>query len=32
MKHYFQGKDFLGFKDMTREEIQYILDLSIDFK
>lgn len=32
MRQYFRGKDFLGFKDMTREEIEYILDLSIDFK
>lgn len=32
MKHYFEGKDFLGFKDLNREQIQYIVDLSIDFK
>ena len=32
MRHYFQGKDFLGFKDFNREEIKYIMDLSIEFK
>lgn len=32
MRHYFRGKDFLGFKDMTPEEIKYIVDLAIDFK
>lgn len=32
MRHYFRGKDFLGFKDLDREQIKYIVDLSIDFK
>lgn len=32
MRNKFRGKDFLGFKDMNREEIQYILDLSLEFK
>ncbi len=32
MKHYFQGKDFLAFKDMTFEEIDYIVNLSLEFK
>ncbi len=32
MRHYFQGRDFLGFKDFNREQIKYIADLSMDFK
>lgn len=32
MRHYFRGRDFLGFKDYTYEEIKYIVDLAIDFK
>ncbi|AUB54463.1 ornithine carbamoyltransferase [Enterococcus mundtii] len=32
MRNRFKGKDYLGFKDMTREEIEFITDLSLDFK
>ena len=32
MRSHFQNKDFLGFKDMTPEEILYITELSLDFK
>lgn len=32
MRDRFRGKDFLAFKDMTREEIEFIVDLSLDFK
>lgn len=32
MKHYFLGRDFLGFKDLNKEEIKYIVDLSLEFK
>lgn len=32
MRNRFRGKDFLAFKDMDREELAYIVDMSIDFK
>ncbi|APT14849.1 ornithine carbamoyltransferase [Lactobacillus jensenii] len=32
MRNRFKGKDFLAFKDMDREEIEFITDLSLDFK
>lgn len=32
MRNRFRGKDFLAFKDMDREEIEYIVDMSIEFK
>lgn len=32
MKHKFQGKNFLAFKDMSKEEILYLTDLSLWFK
>lgn len=32
MRNRFRGKDYLAFKDMTREEIEYIVDLSIELK
>ncbi|WP_025730119.1 ornithine carbamoyltransferase [Atopobacter phocae] len=32
MRHQFKGEDFLAFKDMTKEEILFITDLSLDFK
>ncbi|NLH00724.1 MAG: ornithine carbamoyltransferase [Clostridiales bacterium] len=32
MRNRFRGKDFLAFKDMDREEIEYIVDLSIELK
>ena len=27
MRNTFKGKDYLAFKDMTREEIEFIVDL-----
>ncbi|MGT2888644.1 ornithine carbamoyltransferase [Streptococcus didelphis] len=32
MRNRFKGKDYLAFKDMTREEIEFITDLSLEFK
>ena len=32
MRNRFKGKDFLAFKDMDREEIEFLTDLSLDFK
>lgn len=32
MRTPFKGKDYLAFKDMTREEIEFITDLSLSFK
>lgn len=32
MRNNFKGKDFLAFKDMSKEEIEFITDLSLDFK
>lgn len=32
MRNMFKGKNFLAFKDMNREEIEYLVDLSLDFK
>lgn len=32
MRNRFRGKDYLAFKDMNREEIEFIVDLSLDFK
>ena len=32
MRNRFRGKDYLAFKDMDREEIEFIVDLSLDFK
>ncbi|GHT78216.1 ornithine carbamoyltransferase [Spirochaetia bacterium] len=32
MRTSFKGKDFLAFKDMTREEIDFIVELSLSFK
>lgn len=32
MRNRFKGKDYLAFKDMTREEIEFITDLGLDFK
>ena len=32
MRNRFRGKDYLAFKDMSREEIEFIVDLSLDFK
>lgn len=32
MRDKFKGKDFLGFKDFTAEEIEYLVDLSAYFK
>ena len=32
MRNTFKGKDYLAFKDMTREEIEFIVDLSLSFK
>ncbi len=32
MRNRFRGKDFLAFKDMDREEIEFITDLSLDLK
>ncbi len=32
MRNRFRGKDYLAFKDMDREEIEYIVDLSIELK
>ncbi|MDR0921114.1 MAG: ornithine carbamoyltransferase [Lactobacillales bacterium] len=32
MRNRFKGKDYLAFKDMTKEEIEFITDLSLDFK
>ena len=29
MRNRFRGKDYLAFKDMTREEIEFIVDLSL---
>lgn len=32
MRNVFKGKDYLAFKDMTREEIEFMVDLSLLFK
>lgn len=32
MKNRFRGKDFLAFKDLDREEIEFLTDLSLDLK
>ncbi|MGO2082983.1 ornithine carbamoyltransferase [Vagococcus sp.] len=32
MRNRFKGKNYLAFKDMTKEEIEFITDLSLDFK
>lgn len=32
MRNRFRGKDFLAFKDMDREELEFITDLSLDLK
>ncbi|EOL49261.1 ornithine carbamoyltransferase [Enterococcus phoeniculicola] len=32
MRNRFKGKDYLAFKDMDREELEFITDLSLDFK
>lgn len=32
MRNRFKGKDFLAFKDMDREEIEFLTELSLDFK
>ncbi len=32
MRNRFRGKDYLAFKDMDREEIEFITDLSLDLK
>ncbi|MGY3777821.1 ornithine carbamoyltransferase [Isobaculum melis] len=32
MRNTFKGKDYLAFKDMTKEEIEFVTDLSLDFK
>ncbi|GGE25097.1 ornithine carbamoyltransferase [Streptococcus himalayensis] len=32
MRNRFKGKDYLAFKDMTKEEIEFITDLSLEFK
>lgn len=32
MRNRFKGKDYLAFKDMDREEIEFITDLSLEFK
>ncbi len=32
MRNRFRGKDYLAFKDMNREEIEFIVDLSLDLK
>ena len=32
MKNPFKGKDYLAFKDMTREDIEFVTDLALDFK
>lgn len=32
MRNQYMGKDFLAFKDLNREEIEFITDLSLDFK
>ncbi|MGX6980238.1 ornithine carbamoyltransferase [Vagococcus elongatus] len=32
MRINFEGKDFLAFKDLDREEIEFLTDLSLDFK
>lgn len=32
MRNYFKGRDYLAFKDMNREEIEFIVDLSLDLK
>ncbi|MEG2103797.1 MAG: ornithine carbamoyltransferase [Oscillospiraceae bacterium] len=32
MRNRFRGKDYLAFKDMDREEIEFIVDLSLDLK
>lgn len=32
MRNRFKGKDYLAFKDMTREEIEFITDLGLEFK
>lgn len=32
MRNRFRGKDFLAFRDMDREEIEFVVDLSLDFK
>lgn len=32
MRNAFRGRDYLAFKDMNREEIEYVVDLSIELK
>lgn len=32
MRNRFRGKDYLAFKDMNREEIEFVVDLSLDLK
>lgn len=32
MRNRFRGKNFLAFKDLNREEIEFLVDLSLDFK
>lgn len=32
MRNRFRGKDYLAFKDMDREEIEFVTDLSLDLK
>ena len=32
MRNNLRGKDFLAFKDLNREEIEFLTDLSLDFK
>lgn len=32
MRNRLRGKDYLAFKDMDREEIEFVVDLSLDFK
>ncbi|MDO5672547.1 MAG: ornithine carbamoyltransferase [Actinomycetaceae bacterium] len=32
MRHNLRGNDYLAFKDMTREEIEFVVDLSLDLK
>lgn len=32
MRNTFKGRDYLAFKDMNREEIEFIVDLSLDLK
>ena len=32
MRNWFKGKDYLAFKDMTREDIEFVTDLALDFK